>query len=169
LIINIQSIGRGTRSCNGKYLRVILPTNFNNEVEKEYKKIENVLKYLLLDIELEYDKIKCYKLNKIRNKDLSDDNYDISEIIEDTNEKSNINTMKHNIIVKANQWTVAKIINQLKFNNIHNIENYNIYKDLNKNINLPDMNELLEMQNFNFRDTYINKYECINIITPFHI
>jgi len=148
LIINIQSIGRGTRSCNGKYLRVILPTNFNNEVEKEYKKIENVLKYLLLDIELEYDKIKCYKLNKIRNKDLSDinkdlsdDNYEISEIIEDTNEKSNINTMKHNIIVKANQWTVAKIINQLKFNNIHNIEDYNIYKDLNKNINLPDMNE----------------------------
>ena len=176
----IQSIGRGTRSCNGKYLRVILPTNFNNEVEKEYKKIENVLKYLLLDIELEYDKIKSYKLNKIRNKDLSDksliksDEYnEIAEIIEDTNEKSNINTMKHNIIVKANQWTLAKIINQLKFNNIHNIEDYNIYKDLNKNINLPDMNELLEMQNFNFRDTYINeeecpyyynKYECINII-----
>jgi superfamily II DNA or RNA helicase len=180
----IQSIGRGTRICDDKYLRVILPTNFNNEVEKEYKKIENVLKYLLLDIELEYDKIKCYKLNKINNKDLSDkssmklDNYEISEIIEDTNEKSNINTMKHDIIVKANQWTVPKIINQLKFNNIHNIEDYNIYKDLNKNINLPDINELLEIQNFNFKDTYINeeecpyyynKYECIDIITPFHI
>ena len=176
----IQSIGRGTRICNDKYLRVILPTNFNNEVEKEYKKIENVLKYLLLNIELEYDKIKCYK---IKNKDLSDksliksdDHYDVSEIIEDTNEKSNVNTMKHNIIVKANQWTVVKIINQLKFNNIHNLDDYNIYKDLNKNINLPNINELLEYQNFNFRDTYINeeecpyyynKYECIEIIKTY--
>jgi superfamily II DNA or RNA helicase len=173
----IQSIGRGTRICNNKYLRIILPTNFNNEVEKEYKKIENVLKYLLLDIELEYDKIKCYKLDKIKklSSDFIDD-YDIAEIIEDTNEKSNINTMKHNIIVKANQWTVPKIINQLKFNNIHNIEDYNIYKTLNKNINLPNINDLLEMQNFNFKDTYINeekcpyyynKYECINIIKTY--
>lgn len=164
----IQSIGRGTRINENKYLRVILPTNFNNEVETEYKKIENVLKYLLLDIELEYDKIKCYKLNKTIKSN------EIIEIIEDTDEKvSNINTMKHNIIAKANQWTTIKIINQLKFNNIHNIEDYNIYRTLNKNINLPDITELLEMQNFNFRDTYINeeecpyyynKNECINII-----
>ena len=154
----IQSIGRGTRICNDKYLRVILPTNYNNDVENEYKKIENVLKYLLLDIELEYDKIKCYKLAD--KKITKTDDYNISEIIEDTNEKSNINTMKHDIIIKANQWTTAKIINQLKFNNIHNIEDYNIYRDLNKNINLPDINELLEFQNFNFRDTYINEEEC---------
>lgn len=151
----IQSIGRGTRINENKYLRVILPTNFNNEVETEYKKIENVLKYLLLDIELEYDKIKCYKLNKTIKSN------EIIEIIEDTDEKvSNINTMKHNIIAKANQWTTIKIINQLKFNNIHNIEDYNIYRTLNKNINLPDITELLEMQNFNFRDTYINEEEC---------
>ncbi len=173
----IQSIGRGTRINENKYLRVILPTNYNNEVETEYKKIENVLKYLLLDIELEYDKIKCYKLNKTKN--LLNNlliKYDDYEIIEDTNEKSNINTMKHNIIVKANQWTTPKIINQLKFNNIHNIEDYNIYRNLNKNINLPDITELLEMQNFNFRDTYINedecpyyynKYECIDIIKTY--
>jgi len=171
----IQSIGRGTRINEDKYLRIILPTNFNNEVETEYKKIENVLKYLLLDIELDYDKIKCYKFNQINKCSLDKSSIKINdyEIIEDTNEKSNINTMKHDIIVKANQWTIQKIINQLKFNNIHNIEDYNIYKDLNKNINLPDINELLEMQNFNFRDTYINeeecpyyynKYECIDII-----
>lgn len=66
--------------------------------------------------------------------------------------------MKHNIIVKANQWTTLKIINQLKFNNIHNLEDYIIYKDLNKSLNLPD--DLFEFQNFNFRDTYINEDEC---------
>jgi superfamily II DNA or RNA helicase len=171
----IQSIGRGTRINGDKYLRIILPTNFNNEVEKEYKKIENVLKYLLLDIELDYDKIKCYKFNKITNDKPYIKSKDY-EIIEDTNEKSNINTMKHDIIVKVNQWTTTKIINQLKFNNIHNIKDYNIYKDFNKNINLPDINELLEMQNFNFKDTYLNeeecpyyynKYECIDIIKTY--
>jgi len=177
----IQSIGRGTRINENKYLRVILPTNFNNEVETEYKKIENVLKYLLLDIELDYDKIKCYKLiNKTKIKDFYDksliqpDDYEISEIIEE--KVSDIDTMKHSIITKANQWTTIKLINQLKFNNIHNIEDYNIYRSLNKNINLPDINELLEMQNFNFRDTYIsqdecpyyyNKNECIDIIKTY--
>jgi superfamily II DNA or RNA helicase len=180
----IQSIGRGTRVSGDKYLRIILPTNNNNDVGKEYKKIENVLKYLLLDIELDYDKIKSYILSKskINNKDLSDMNetkeiIEELEIIEDTNEKSNINTMKHDIIVRENQWTTTKIINQLKFNNIHNLDDYNNYKDLNKKINLPNINELLEYQNFNFRDTYINeeecpyyynKYECIEIIKTYN-
>ena len=178
----IQSIGRGTRVNGDKYLRIILPTNSNNEVGKEYKKIENVLKYLLLDIELDYDKIKSFILTvpkpKINKNELEIEIKEETEIeiIEDTNEKSNINTMKHDIIVRENQWTSTKIINQLKFNNIHNLEDYNIYKDLNKKLNLPNINELLEYQNFNFRDTYINeeecpyyynKYECIEIIKTY--
>jgi len=121
----IQSIGRGTRINGDKYLRIILPTNNNNEVGKEYKKIENVLKYLLLDIELDYDKIKSFILTTTKTKIKNDGFEEIKEefeIIEDTNEKSNINTMKHDIIVRENQWTTAKIINQLKFNNIHNLD-----------------------------------------------
>jgi len=174
----IQSIGRGTRINNEKYLRVILPTNYNNDIGKDYKKIEKVLQYLLLELELEYDNIKSYKIDIIRKNNLpinvfNPDDNKIEIIEEDNNEKSNINTMKYNIIVKANQWTTLKIINQLKLNNIHNIEEYNNYKEKNKNINLPDINELLEFQNFNFRDTYIsedecpyyyNKNECIDII-----
>jgi len=48
---------------------------------------------------------------------------------------------------------------------------------LNKKLNLPNINELLEYQNFNFRDTYINeeecpyyynKYECIEIIKTYN-
>jgi hypothetical protein len=160
----IQSIGRGTRINDNKYLRIILPTNYNNDVGKDYKKIEKVLQYLLLELELEYDNIKAYKINIIKkylsiNEKIDDERY-INEIIEDNNEKSNINTMKHNIIVKANQWTTSKIINQLKLNNIHNIEDYNNYKEKNKNMNLPDINELLEFKNFNFKDTYINEEEC---------
>ena len=168
----IQSIGRGTRIKGDKYLRVILPTNSNNEVGSNYKKIENVLKYLLIDIELEYDKIKSFKL-KLKKElevgvgltlDIDMSNYNSTllnyYIEEDIDDKSPINTMKHNIIVKANEWTIPKIITQLKYNNIHNIEDYISYSNKNKNINLPDINELILDDNFNFRDTYNNESEC---------
>ena len=162
----IQSIGRGTRINTDKKLRIILPTNSNNDVGSNYKKIENVLKYLLIDIELEFNKIKSYKLvsTKIKGIEFNDFNstyyYNEYNIEEDIDDKSPINTMKHNIIVKANEWTISKLIIQMKHNNIHNIEDYNKYKDLNKNINLPDINELLDNESFNFRDTYNNESEC---------
>jgi len=187
----IQSIGRGTRINDDdekKYLRVILPTNKDNDVGREYIKIRNVLKYLLLEIELDYDKIKTYKFNPYKllqvnekfaqsllSLNINSDKNNSFLIEEDTNEKSIINTMKYEIIAKANQWTTAKLIKQLKFNNIHNLEDYKNYRDINK-INLPDINELLEFQNFNFRDTYMNedecpyyynKYECIEVIKTY--
>jgi len=163
----IQSIGRGTRLNGDKKLRIILPTNSNNDIGRNYKKIENVLKYLLIDIELDYDNIKSYKLVLETNKELKieneiqlimDDNS--YHIIEDIDVKSSINTMKHNIISKANDWTISKIIIQLRRNNIHTIQDYNLYSKENKNINLPDINELLENDSFNFRDTYNNESEC---------
>jgi hypothetical protein len=163
----IQSIGRGTRLNGDKKLRIILPTNSNNDIGRNYKKIENVLKYLLIDIELDYDNIKSYKLVLETNKELKieneiqlimDDNS--YHIIEDIDVKSSINTMKHNIIAKANDWTISKVIIQLRRNNIHTIEDYNLYSKENKNINLPDINELLENDSFNFRDTYNNESEC---------
>jgi len=158
----IQSIGRGTRINGDKYLRIILPTNYNNDIGLEYKRIENVIKYLLLEIELEFDKIKSYVINyNDSNKRFNNDyQYEIIEDERDEKDKSNINTMKHDIIIKANQWTTTKITNQLKFNNIHNIEDYIKYKEINKHINLPDVNELFEFKNFNFRDTYINQDVC---------
>ena len=156
----IQSIGRGTRINGNKILRIILPTNSNNEIGINYKKIENVLKYLLLEIELEFDKIKSFKSNNNTNlitTDISNEYYCYEE---DIDEKSPINTMKHNIIVNANEWTTSKIIKQLKYNNIHTINDYISYSTINKNINLPDINELLKNKDFNFRDTYNNECEC---------
>ena len=156
----IQSIGRGTRINGNKILRIILPTNSNNEVGINYKKIENVLKYLLLEIELEFDKIKSFKSNNNTNLITSDISNEYYCYEEDIDEKSPINTMKHNIIVNANEWTISKIIKQLKYNNIHTINDYISYSTINKNINLPDINELLENKDFNFRDTYNNECEC---------
>jgi len=163
----IQSIGRGTRINNNKNLRIVLPTNKENGIDYDYKKIENVLKYLLLDIELEPDKIKSYNLidkssNFIMNDNDNNNNNDDNrrEIEEDNNEKSNINTIKFNIISKLNDWTINKIIHQLKRNNIHNKEDYEEYQKNNKNLNLPDIKILLNDKDFNFRDTYRNENEC---------
>ena len=180
----IQSIGRGTRinkNYKDKYLRIILPTNSNNDIGVRYKKIEKVLKYLLLEIELDYDKIKTYKLKEDFN---NTNNYNSSfsssllsiyyyDFEEDLDDKSPINTMKLMIMAKANEWTIPKIIRQLKFNNIHNINDYIDYRNKNRNLNLHDINELIENPNFNFRDTYnsynecpyyYDKYDCIKII-----
>jgi superfamily II DNA or RNA helicase len=172
----IQSIGRGTRIKGDKYLRVILPTNLNNEVDFNYKKIENVLKYLLIEIELEFDKIKSFKeTKKEKNNDINDKFNEYYYYEEDIDDKSPINTMKHDIIIKANEWTLSKIINQLKYNNIHNINDYITYRNKNTNINLPDINDLLGNKDFNFRDTYnedkcpyyYNKNECIEVIRSY--
>jgi len=160
----IQSIGRGTRIRGDKYLRVILPTNSNNDIGLKYKKIENVLKYLLIEIELDFDKIKSFifKPKKEFGLDMTNINSRLFNyyIEEDIDDKSPINTMKHNIIVRANEWTILKIITQLKYNNIHNMEDYISYSNKNKHINLPDINELIQENNFNFRDTYNNESEC---------
>ena len=169
----IQSIGRGTRINGDKKLRVILPTNKENEVGFDYKKIENVLKYLLIDIEIEPEKIKSYKLienyidsnrNYINNNCNCvnpNHNYNYNIIIEeDLDDNSNINTIKFNIISKLNDWTLNKIINQMKKNNIHNIKDYEDYDKNNKNMNLPDIKTLLNTKDFNFRDTYNNENEC---------
>lgn len=169
----IQSIGRGTRTNDhykDKKLRIVLPTNRENEVGYDYKKIENVLKYLLIEIELEPEKIKSYKLNdnsKINNKisinsnciNPNDNDNEIS-IEEDLDENSNINTIKFSIISKLNDWTLNKIIRQMKINNIHNIKDYEDYSKNNKNLNLPDIKTLLNTKDFNFKDTYRNENEC---------
>ena len=177
----IQSIGRGTRTNENnkdKYLRVILPTNSNDEIGVRYKNIEKVLKYLLLEIELDYDKIKTYKFKKELDNSLLSLSLPSPSFIsyyfeEDLDDKSPINTMKLMIMAKANEWTIPKILTQLKYNNIHTIKDYNSYSYKNRNLNLPDINELLENQNFNFRDTYnsqkecpyyYDKYDCIKVI-----
>ena len=159
-------------------MRVILPTNSNDEIGVRYKNIEKVLKYLLLEIELDYDKIKTYKFKKELDNSLLSLSLPSPSFIsyyfeEDLDDKSPINTMKLMIMAKANEWTIPKILTQLKYNNIHTIKDYNSYSYKNRNLNLPDINELLENQNFNFRDTYnsqkecpyyYDKYDCIKVI-----
>ena len=118
-------------------MRVILPTNSNDEIGVRYKNIEKVLKYLLLEIELDYDKIKTYKFKKELDNSLLSLSLPSPSFIsyyfeEDLDDKSPINTMKLMIMAKANEWTIPKILTQLKYNNIHTIKDYNSYSYKNR-------------------------------------
>lgn len=168
----IQSIGRGLRPLKYdneefKYLRLIIPTNINNDICDKYKKIKEVLKYLLLDLELSFDDIKSYEYTNLSINPAN--NHKNPIIIEKNN--IDIDTMKYEIINKKNEWNTNKIINQLKLNNIHNPIDYEYYKKNNMELNLPDLNLLLEFPEFKFIDTYFknkcpfyNKEECIEVI-----
>ena len=48
----------------------------------------------------------------------------------------------------------------MKNNNIHNIKDYEDYRNENFNLNLPDIKTLLNTKDFNFKDSYRNKNEC---------
>ena len=180
-----QSIGRGLRpylyECNDgnkklKYLRLIIPTNHNNDVCDKYKKIKEVLKYLLLELELTSDNIKNYQfsfgksLNGTLNGTLNEKIDVMTDGITETTDIE-IDTMKIDIINNKYDWNTNKIINQLKLNNIHNLDDYLTYKNNKKELNLPDINSLLSFPKFRFIDTYnegecpyYNKEDCIRTI-----
>jgi hypothetical protein len=166
---NIQLIGRGIRPNNDKHLDLIIPTNYDN-LHKEYSNVEETLKYIINNIEIDYDDIfrryiynDDYKVNANTNTNMNteENNYD---------EKCKIiNTILLNIC-KNHKWTVRGLITQLKRKNIHNNFDYMKYKNRHKYLNLPE-NIYERFPTFTFYDTYrpkenpyISKEEIINII-----
>jgi len=65
---NNQAIGRGTRINGNKKLHIIIPTNHNDDINKDYINLKGTLEYLLKDVEIEFDKIKIFKVNEISKK-----------------------------------------------------------------------------------------------------
>lgn len=71
---NIQLIGRGIRPYYDKHLDLIIPTNYDN-LQKEYSNIEETLKYIINDIEIDYDDIyRRFISNKNNNKTTNQEN-----------------------------------------------------------------------------------------------
>lgn len=162
---NIQLIGRGIRPHENKHLDLIIPTNYDN-LQKEYSNVEETLKYIINNIEIDYDDIfrrfiSNKNNDKINNEENEEDNYD---------EKCKIiNTILLNIC-KNHKWSVKGLITQLKRKNIHNNIDYMKYKNRHKYLNFPD-NIYEKFPTFTFYDTYrekenpyISKEEIIKII-----
>jgi len=175
----IQSIGRGLRPDalkeNGKNYNkntdIILPVYINNIVDdaNKFDKIKEVLKYLLLEVELKMKNIniisKKNKKKEIENIEIIDDKE--IDFIKD------IESIMYEIQNTIRVWTQESIIRQLKYNDINDYTNYLKYINENPQLKLPsNLYELFPL--FNFNDTYKNnlspyytREECINNIDKY--
>ena len=166
---NNQAIGRGTRlrkDGTKKVLNVIIPTNYNNDIEKDYSNLKGTLEYLIKDIELSIDNISLntidynkdkFKLERFIDKDNNDDDDD-NNSNNDVNSK--IGTIIYDIFKKEVIWTEKKFRIQLMRNNIHNNSDYIDYYNKNKIGNLPEPQDIFKlMPKFNYYNTYRNG-EC---------
>jgi superfamily II DNA or RNA helicase len=161
----IQSIGRGLRPYGDKVTDIIIPVYIDNEdYAYRFDRIKEVVKYLKIDVELNMRDINVINMKKMKKKlfSLHKDENDDKEFIE------NIET----IIYEIENMNITKdsITRQLKFNDIHNYNDYLIYIKENPKLNYPE--KLFEMfPSFDFNDTYnknsspyYSREECIKKI-----
>lgn len=152
---NNQAIGRGTRINGNKKLHIIIPTNHNDDINKDYINLKGTLEYLLKDVEIEFDKIKIFKVNEISKKTEIKYPEQTIEIIEDDREITNVKSALYDIFKKNVYWNEKKFILQLMRKDIHNHKEYKDYYEKNKNLNLPTPFELFkQLPNFKYIDTY---------------
>jgi len=152
---NNQAIGRGTRINGDKELHIIIPTNYNNDIDKNYINLKGTLEYLLKGIEIEFEKIKIYKVND--NSNLNSKQKGEIEIIDDDRDITDVKTAIYDIYKRDVYWTEKKFTIQLMRKDIHNHKDYMEYYDKNKNVNLPAPYEMFKkLPNFRYIDTYRN-------------
>jgi superfamily II DNA or RNA helicase len=178
----IQSIGRGTRpdqkasegKNQSKINDIILPVAIDEYDDAEtYDKIKEVIKYLLIELELDpYDRFTFINNKNKTNK--SDNNYSYKEDNDCVaQEIKNIKSIVYNIYTNNYNWTIQQITRHLLNNDIHNYKDYLKYKNDNKYLNLPE--ELFRtFPKFDFYNTYklnecmyYNKEECIKAIEKY--
>jgi hypothetical protein len=161
----IQSIGRGLRPYGfNKITDIIIPVYINEDDNaKNFEKIREVIKYLILDVELNMKEIKI--IDKKKKKVIKEKGGDKEEIDEF---REGIETIIYQIQNK--NITEQSIITQLRYNNIHNYKNYLIYIKENSQLNYPE--KIFEVYpSFDFNKTYKNnsspyysREECIEKI-----
>ena len=161
----IQSIGRGLRPYKDKKTNIIIPVYINDLDDAiSFNKIKEVMKYLLIDVELNIKNIDILNNNKIKRKLF---NYNIDEN-DDGEFIKNIETIIYNI--QNSNITKDSIKRQLRYNDIHNYNEYLRYIKENRKLNYPE--KIFEkFPSFDFNETYnkntspyYSREECIKMI-----
>jgi len=172
----IQCIGRGTRSDGfgkgGKNQKketdIILPVYIDDKDNANaYEKIKEVIKYLVIDLELELNRIIIEnKYNSNKNKI----EFEKKKEKEDKIIDAEIETIIYDIHNNNKEWTIKKLEIQLLYNNIHNLASYENYKNNNIHLKLPEK-LFITFPEFDFTNTYrinenpyYNRNECIEAI-----
>jgi hypothetical protein len=131
-----------------------------------YEKIKEVIKYLIIDLELELNRIIIEnKYNSNKDKIEFEKKKEEDKIID-----AEIETIIYDIHNNNKEWTIKKLEIQLLYNNIHNLASYENYKNNNIHLKLPE-NLFITFPKFDFTNTYrinenpyYNRNECIEAI-----
>ena len=148
----IQCIGRGLRpdklGVNGTNLKkeciLLLPVFIDDEIKNKYKKVIEVLRYLILDLEIDVDDliesngIAGNSKSKSSNIDYDGFNSIKAELIDLLESSNIINPMNKNRLIKF-------CINH----NIQNQKDYNEFKNLNPYLKLKD--NIYEYKDFKWK------------------
>lgn len=177
----IQTIGRGMRpdmlgidgTNSNKVLHIYLPTYLEDteDTKNEYKKIIEVLKYLLNHIKLTFDDIKFGIKKPKKDKDICAMDANCCDIYKGCED---VKAKLLNIIREGNSlhWTNKRITRQLTINNIHNSRDYEQYNIKNIHLGLPEVPILFSnFKDFSWYNTYkdgecpyYNREECMKAI-----
>jgi len=166
----IQSIGRGTRSDkNGidgknknKELLIMLPTFITNEDNNNYKNIIEVLRYLILDLDLDILKSLINPIKK--NNDINNYNNSLDYNGLEENKSKLLDLLyANNLLQKINIKTLSKLC--LRYN-IKTDEDFIKFKNRNSSLNLK--NNLYDYPGFYWKNIldpdnelyYSSKSEC---------
>lgn len=135
----IQCIGRGIRPDGlgtqgknlNKKLSIMLPVYIESEIDTKFNRIEGILRYLIHDIDCEFENMDM-NFNFNGNKKLLGEKYDGEE---------NMKAILLDLLRggKYSTWKPKEFITLLKSNNIHDREiHYNAFIDKRQELNLPD-------------------------------
>jgi len=165
-----QCIGRGTRSDkkgdNGqnlnKELMLMLPTYIKDEDNNKYKNIIEVLRYLILDLDMDIEKLLIKPIDSKESKetigiDYKGDNSNSSKLLD--------LLYTNNILNRVNTKTLIKFCKKYS---IKTEQDYYKIKRINPSLNLK--NNLYEYPGFYWKNVvdpnnevyYSSKLECIN-------
>jgi hypothetical protein len=170
----IQCIGRGTRSDvkgpNGqnlyKKLSLFIPVHKDNLGESNFQAVAEVLRYLVLDLEMD-DIIKNIKLN---NRSPGNETETQEDNIYDGSEENNsiLMDLLYSIGILSEIKSVKKITEFCIKHDIKNDNDYRLFKELNPSVRIKS--NLYEYSGFYWKNVvdpnselyYTSKQECIN-------
>ena len=180
----IQTIGRGMRpdmlGANGtnlyKVLHIYLPTYLEDDEDKKnkYKKIVEVLKYLLRHIKLTFDDIKFGRKKPKKDDDICDEDANTEDVCDIYKGDEEVKAKLLDIIRTENKalWNTKKVLKHLSMYDIHNSQDYEHYSNKYIHLGLPVLSSLFtEFKDFAWFNTYkdgecpyYNRNDCIKVI-----
>jgi hypothetical protein len=150
-----------------------LPTYLEDEEDKKnkYKKIVEVLKYLLIHIMLTFDNIQFNSIKPKKDTDKIDKDDDVCDMYKGCEE---VKAKLLEIIRTDNAllWNTRRVESHLSMYNIHNSQDYVKYINTNIHLGLPVLSSLfIVFKDFAWYNTYkegecpfYNKIDCIKVI-----